>query len=95
MTHYLLLADSNVKDLCFLLSTVTPQVTYVIFYPKIDTLDSILSKIPPGTYSRVGILQDNTFTETYTFVESMGKSILEEVSTQDPTLATWTPLIQF
>jgi alpha-tubulin suppressor-like RCC1 family protein len=90
---YLLLVDSHLRDVHFLLSTVTSDVTYVLVDSKKDTPDAILKKIPQDTYSRVGIVQENSFIETYQWVESLGSSVLKDASILDPTLESWLPMI--
>ena len=92
---YLLLVDSHLRDVYFLLSTVTSEVTYVLFDTKNDTPESIMQKIPQGVYSRVGIVQENSFTNTYEWLKSLGSSVLKDVSTVDSTLQSWGLMIQF
>lgn len=88
----LLFMDAHTNIVSFLKSTLLSTTTCVLYFPEVDTAETLLQKIPPGTYTHVGILQENTVTNTYRFLDSFGEPILANVSTLDPSLQSW---IQF
>lgn len=92
-----LLINSQLRDLSFLLSTVKSDVTYVVFDTAVDTNESLLQKIPLGI-SRVGIAQHNLFREHYPWVggsENLGQFLIQNVATDDPSLESWSSFRQF
>ena len=95
-TNYmnLLLINDKIPDIDFIKTNLLENTTYVIFNQSSDTYQSLLDKIPLNDYINVGILQDNPFNPTYTFLDSFGASTLKNVKTLDPELSTWTNLIE-
>ena len=89
----LLLIDNKIVDIDIITSNLI-NTNYVLFNKESDTLDSLISKIPSGTYTNVGILQHNLFRCNYTFLDSFGSSVLKNVATLDPQLASWTNFLQ-
>jgi len=92
-----LLINSKLRDLSFLLSTVKPDVTYVEFDTEVDTNESILQKIPQGI-SRVGIAQHNLFSDHYPWLGSSqnpDQFLIQNVATDDPSLGSWALFRQF
>ena len=92
-----LLINSQLRDLSFLLSTVKSDVTCVVFDTEVDTNESLLQKIPLGV-SRVGIAQHNLFREHYPWLgssENLGEFLIQNVATEDPSLESWSSFRQF
>jgi alpha-tubulin suppressor-like RCC1 family protein len=88
----LLFINDKILDIDLITSNLL-NTNYVLFNQATDTLDSLIQKIPSGNFSNVGILQDNPFTGKYRFLDSFGSSIVTDVATLDPQLASWNNFI--
>jgi len=85
----LFLLDNRVNDIQTVTNSLIDGVDFIIVDFDNDTYDTIISKIPNKQYDSVGIFQENYNLNTYQFISSFQNSILENVSTEDPNLDTW------
>jgi hypothetical protein len=90
----LLFINDKILDIDLITSNLL-NTNHVLFNQATDTYDSLIQKIPSGNYTNVGILQDNPFTGKYTFLDSFGSSIVKDVASLDPELASWTNFLLF
>jgi len=92
----LLLLNSELRDVIFLESTVKDGVNCLKFNTKTDNHDSLIARIPDEMYSRVGITQENSFTDHYPWLgNNSEKYVIKNVATKDPFLETWIEFIDF
>ena len=89
----LLFINDKILDIDLITSNLV-NTNYVLFNQATDTYDSLIEKIPSGNFSNVGILQDNPFTDNYVLLNSLGSSIVKDVATLDPELASWNNFLQ-
>ena len=85
----LVLIDNRIKDVETVISSLLNNVEFVMVDYENDTYDSLISKIPSKVYNSVGIFQENYELNTYQLIKSFSNSLLINVSSDDPNLATW------
>jgi hypothetical protein len=90
----LLFVESSLPDT--FVSAARPNVCVVRYDRTTDTLDSIIAKVPAGTYATVGIAHHGgEFEDTYAMCAGSPPATVSGVAETDPTLTSWGPLIAF
>ncbi len=89
----LLLIENSIPNRELILECIDSSVT-IVFFDYQDTFDTIASKIPEKKYKHMAILQKQN-NLTYSFLNSFGQSILQDMEYLDPSLESWTSFSMF
>jgi alpha-tubulin suppressor-like RCC1 family protein len=92
----LLLIDVATPQYEAIRDAAKPNVTTVLFDSRTDSLSGVLGKIPAGSYATAGLVQEGSeFLPAYRIVQQQAAGTVAGVKEADPTLSSWSELIQF
>ena len=90
----LVLIDNRVRDIPYIVASLTPDTEYIIFDFFEDNMHFIKLQIT-RSYDSVAIIQHNYESDDYWLIRDSSNAIVYNLETTDPDLNTWQQYIDF
>jgi hypothetical protein len=99
INHNLLIIDPGIKDLDVLINSINNTTSYILLDPINDTFADLLTKIADlnkSSFLHIGLVKDEYYGPNYKLINNqVTPSILENVESLDPSLSTWSEILNF